>query len=69
MNGGDEMGVKLVQVFAVLRHYSDGKCERVVEVAECGSYDCAVKAIEYYGGGDSVGVYYCIELRYKVVEL
>lgn len=62
------MGVKLVQVFAVLRHYSDGKRECVAEVAECGSHACAVKAVECYGGGDSVGVYYRIELRYKVVE-
>ena len=60
------MGVKLVQVFAVLRHYSDGKCECV---AECNSHDRAIKAVEYYGGVDLAGVYYCIELRYKVVEL
>lgn len=63
------MGVKLVQVFAVLRHYSDGKRECVAEVVECNSHACAVKAIEYYGGADSAGVYYRIELRYKVVEL
>lgn len=62
------MGVKLVQVFAVLRHYSDGNRECVAEVAECSSHACSVKAVEYYGGGDSVGVYYRIELRYKVVE-
>lgn len=63
------MGVKLVQVFAVLRHYSDGNRECVAEVTECSSYACAVKAVELYGGGESVaGVYYCIELRYKVVE-
>ncbi len=60
------MGVKLVQVFAVLRYYGDGKCECV---AECNSHACAIKAVEYYGGVDLVGVYYCIELRYKVVEL
>lgn len=60
---------KVVPVFAVLRHCGDGKHERVVVVAECNSYACAVKAVEYYGGADLVGVYYCIELRYKVVEL
>ena len=60
------MGVKLVQVFAVIRHYSDGECECV---AECNSHACAIKAVEYYGGVDLAGVYYCIELRYKVVEL
>lgn len=59
---------KVVPVFAVLRHYSDGKRECVVVVAECNSYACAVKAVEYYGGADLEGVYYCIESRYKVVE-
>lgn len=63
------MHTKLVKVFTVLRHYSDGKHECVAVAAECNSYDCAVKAVEYYGGADSVGVYYCIESRYKVVEL
>ena len=58
--------MKLVQVFAVLRYYGDGKYECV---AECNSHDCAIKAVEYYGGVDLAGVYYCIELRYKVVEL
>ena len=53
-------------MFAVLRHYSNGICECV---AECNSRACAIKAVEYYGGVDSAGVYYCIELRYKVVEL
>ena len=60
------MGVKLVQVFAVLRYYGDGECECV---AECNSHACAIKAVEYYGGVDLAGVYYCIELGYKVVEL
>lgn len=60
------MGMKLVQVFAVLRYYGDGICECV---AECNSHACAIKAVEYYGGVDLAGVYYCIELRYKVVEL
>lgn len=41
------MGVKLVQVFAVLRHYSDGICECV---AECNSHACVIKAVKYYGG-------------------
>lgn len=59
------MHTKLVKVFAVLRYYGDGKCECV---AESNSYECAIKAVEYYGGADSVGVYYCIELRYKVSE-
>lgn len=59
------MHTKLVKVFAVLRYYGDGKCECV---AESNSYDYAIKAVEYYGGADSVGVYYCIELRYKVAE-
>lgn len=59
---------KVVPVFAVLRHYSDGNRECVAVVAECNSYACAVKAVEYYGGADSEGVYYCIESRYKVVE-
>lgn len=60
------MDTKLIQVFAVLRHYGDRQCECV---AECNSHDCAIKAVEYYGGADSAGVYYRIELRYKVVEL
>lgn len=60
------MDTKLIQTFAVLRYYGDRQCECV---AECNSHACAVKAIEYYGGADSVGVYYRIELRYKVVEL
>lgn len=60
------MSVKLVQVFAVLRYYGDGMCECV---AECNSHACAIKAVEYYGAVDSAGVYYCIESRYKVVEL
>lgn len=59
------MHTKPVQVFAVLRYYGDGKCECVVE---CNNHDRAIKAVEYYGGADSVGVYYRIELRYKVVE-
>lgn len=59
------MHTKLVQVFAVLRYYGDGKCECVVE---CNNHDRAIKAVEYYGGADLVGVYYRIELRYKVVE-
>lgn len=60
------MGVKLVQVFAVLRYSGDGICECVVE---CNSHACAIKAVEYYGSVDLAGVYYCIESRYKVVEL
>ena len=55
----------LVQVFAVLCHYGVGKCECV---AECNSYAMAVEAIEHYSRNDSAGVYYRIELRYKVVE-
>lgn len=61
-----KVGVQLIQIFAVLRYYGDRQCECV---AECNSHACAVKAIEYYGGADSTGVYYRIELRYKVVEL
>lgn len=61
------MHTKLVKVFTVLRHYSDGNRECVAVVAECNSNACAVEAVKYYGGADSVGVYYCIELRYKVV--
>lgn len=64
-NGDNEMGMKLIQVFAVLRHYGDRQCECV---AECNSHDRAIKAVEYYGGVDSAGVYYCIEPRYKVAE-
>jgi hypothetical protein len=61
-----KMGMKLVEAFAVLRYYGERQCECV---AECNSHARAVKAIEYYGGADSAGVYYRIELRYKVVEL
>lgn len=59
------MNKGLVQVFAVLCHYGAGKCECV---AECNSYSTAVEAIEHYSCNDPAGVYYRIELRYKVVE-
>ena len=55
---------KVVPVFAVLRYYGDGRCECI---AECNGHARAVGAVEYYGAVDSVGVYYRIELRYKVV--
>lgn len=59
------MDKRLVQVFTVLRYYGAGRCECV---AECNSHATAVKAIDYYSCADSAGVYYRIELRYKVVE-
>lgn len=59
------MDMKVVQMFAVLR-YHGGMCKCI---AECSSHDRAVEAIEYYGGTDSVGVYYRVELRYKVVQV
>lgn len=58
------MNNELVQVFAVLRYYG-GMCECV---AECNSHEVAVKTVEHYSCDDSAGVYYRIELRYKVVE-
>lgn len=61
------MDKNLVQVFAVLRYYyGAGRCECV---AECNSHATAVKAIEYYSCADSAGVYYRIELCYKVVQV
>lgn len=59
------MNKRIVQVFAVLR-YDGGLCKCV---AECNSHAAAVKAIEYYSCADSAGVYYRIELRYKVVQV
>lgn len=59
------MNKRIVQVFAVLR-YDGGLCKCV---AECNSHATAVKAIEYYSCADSAGVYYRIELRYKVVQV
>lgn len=53
------MHMKLVKVFAVLRYYGDGKCECV---AECNSYDRAIKAVEYYGGADSQEAQRCYEV-------
>lgn len=57
---------EIVQVFAVLRYRSNGLCECM---AECNSHAQAVKAINYYGMAEEPGVYYRIELRYKVVQI
>lgn len=57
---------EIVQSFDVLRYYGDGQCECM---AECSSHAQAVKAINYYGMAEKPGVYYRIELRYKVVQI
>ena len=59
------MNKELVQVFAVLRYRGNGLCEIV---AECNSHDVAVNTMKHYSLDDMAGVYYRIELRYKVVE-
>lgn len=60
------MDKEIVQVFAVLRCYGDSRVECM---AECCSHAQAVKAINYYGMAEKPGVYYRIELRYKVVQV